>query len=193
MKGCPALTSEQLTTALSSLTGRHVLRNRALVLLGVRSGLRISELLSLKVGQLWDGKSTVSRFYVTRRSTKGKMAGTSIILHPEAAEAVKKWIESQGPPPDREEFLFRSQKRRNEPLDRRSAWRLLHSIFRRAGVAGMAGTHCLRKTFARNVHEALGRDLFRTSKAMRHASPMTTLSYLSFRQDEIDQAILESR
>ena len=58
------------------------------------------------------------------------------------------------------------------------------------GVMGMAGTHCLRKTFANNVHKALGGDLFRTSKAMRHSSPLTTLRYLSFKQEEIDRAIL---
>lgn len=55
----------------------------------------------------------------------------------------------------------------------------------------MTGTHCLRKTFARNVHAALGGDLFALSKAMRHSSPMTTLAYLSFDQNRIDQAILK--
>ena len=56
----------------------------------------------------------------------------------------------------------------------------------------MAGTHCLRKTFANNVHKALGGDLFRTSKAMRHSSPLSTLRYLSFKQEEIDRAILST-
>ncbi len=55
MRGCPALTPKQLKRALANLKGKYALRNQAMVILGVRSGLRISELLSLKVSQLWDG------------------------------------------------------------------------------------------------------------------------------------------
>ena len=69
-------------------------------------------------------------------------------------------------------------------------WKVLNCAFKAAGVTGMAGTHCMRKTFAKNVHRALGGDLFRTSKAMRHSSPLSTLRYLSFKQEEIDRAIL---
>jgi hypothetical protein len=54
-------------------------------MLGVRSGLRISELLELKVGQVWDGNKVVDRFYVRRQATKGKEFGASIVMHPEAA------------------------------------------------------------------------------------------------------------
>jgi integrase len=50
--GCPALSPKQLQFTLKNLTGRHALRNRTLVILSVRSGLRISELLAFKVGQV---------------------------------------------------------------------------------------------------------------------------------------------
>jgi len=66
MIGCPALSPKELKFALANLRGRYALRDRALVTLGIRTGLRISELLALKVGQVWDGKTTVARFYVTR-------------------------------------------------------------------------------------------------------------------------------
>jgi hypothetical protein len=70
-------------------------------------------------------------------------------------------------------------------------WKVLNRAFRAAGVTGMAGIHCMRKTFASNVHKALGGDLFRTGKAMRHSSPLSTLRYLSFKQDEIDRAFFQ--
>jgi len=57
MIGCPALSPKELKLALKNLSGRHALRNRALVILGVRCGLRISELLALKVDQVWQGGS----------------------------------------------------------------------------------------------------------------------------------------
>jgi len=174
MIGCPALTPNELKLALASLNGRYVLRDRALVILGVRSGLRISELLALKVGQVWDGKKVMARFYINREATKGKHAGASIIMHSEAAQSLTRWIESSGLGDCPNGYLFPSQ-RQGRRLGRKSAWKVLHRAFQEAGVSGMAGTHCMRKTFANNVHKALGGDLFRTAKAMRHSSPMTTL------------------
>jgi hypothetical protein len=56
MRGCPALIPKQLKLALVNLKGKYALRNRAMVTLGVRLGLRISELLSLEIGEVWDGK-----------------------------------------------------------------------------------------------------------------------------------------
>jgi integrase len=190
MRGCPALTPQQLKLALANLKGDYSLRNRALVALGVRSGLRISELLSLKLSQVWDGKQVVPRLYLRRSAAKGKRAGASIVIHPEAGRAVTRWIKSRGTNREPTEYLFSSRKNRGHRLSRTSAWRILHQAFIAAGVPGMAGTHCLRKTFARNVHKSLHGDLFRLSKAMRHASPMTTLAYLSFEQEDIDEAIL---
>ena len=188
MQGCPALSPHQLKRALAQLKGRHRLRNRALVILGVRSGLRISELLSLKVEHVFDGRAPLPRFYLARQSTKGRRAGASIVLHPDAAAALVQWIDAAGL--GIEDYLFPSQKRKDQSLDRRSAWRLLNRAFRSAGVHGMAGSHCMRKTFAKNVYKILKGDLFRTSQAMRHTSVVTTLRHLSFEQSEIDQAIL---
>jgi site-specific recombinase XerD len=192
MIGCPALSPKELKFALANLKGRYALRDRALVTLGVRTGLRISELLALRVSQVWDGKRAVARFYVARRATKGKHAGASIIMHPDAAKALTRWIKAAGLAGNPGSYLFPSQKHGGRRLGRKSAWEILHPAFQRAGVMGMAGTHCLRKTFANNVHKALGGDLFRTSKAMRHSSPLTTLRYLSFKQEEIDRAILST-
>jgi site-specific recombinase XerD len=190
MRGCPALTSKQQKLALFQLNGKYALRNRALLILGVRSGMRISELLSLKVGQVWDGKKMLKRIYLRRSTTKGKRAGASLVIHPDAAIALTRWIKAKGSACNASAHVFSSRKKAGHRLTRTSAWRILHGAFLAAGVQGMAGTHCMRKTFAKNVHESLGGDLFRLSKAMRHSSPMTTLAYLSFEQDEIDQAIL---
>lgn len=192
MIGCPALSPKELKLAFANLNGRYALRDRALVTLGVQTGLRISELLALKVGQVWDGRTTVAWFYVARQNTKGKYAGASIVLHPDAAKAVARWIKAGGLAANPHGYLFPSQKHGGRRLGRKSAWEILHPAFQKAGVMGMVGTHCLRKTFANNVHKALGGDLFRTSKAMRHSSPLTTPRYLSFKQEEIDRAILST-
>jgi integrase len=191
MKGCPALTNQQAKLALRHLRGRYRLRDRALLILGIRTGLRISELLSLRVGQVHNGSAVLPRVYLERKSSKGRRDGASIVIHPKAAAALAKWIASRGPlQPD--DWLFQSQRYPNRPMVRHTGWSILHRAFLAAGVTGMAGSHVMRKTFAANLDAVLGGDLFRLSKALRHRSPLTTLCYLSFKQEEIDQAILRA-
>jgi integrase len=92
MKGCPALTKSQINLALRHLKGRWRWRNRALLVLGIRTGLRISELLSLELGQVYQGEQVLSRLYLNRQDSKGKRIGSSILIHLGAAAALLKWI-----------------------------------------------------------------------------------------------------
>jgi integrase len=191
MTGCPPLAPRQLRLALRHLRGRHRWRNRAMLILGCRTGMRVSELLELQIFQIWNGSAIRSRVYLERQDVKGKTNGASIVLHPRAAAALEKWIRSRGTVGPRD-WVFPSQRSKDRPMRRVTAWRVLHDAFTAAGVSGCAGTHCTRKTFCQNVHRALNGDLFRLAKAMRHSSPLTTLAYLSFRQEEIDRAILRA-
>jgi integrase len=191
MRGCPPLTPKQLRTTLRLLKGRYKWRDRALVILGVRSGLRISELISLKISDVVSESGPRDRIYLRRKNSKGRHHGASIILHPQAAAAVMKWLSVRGTAaPD--DWLFPSQKRTARALGRKAAWNFLHRAFVKAGVEGMAGSHCLRKTACLRIYRALKGDIFRLSIAMRHTSPLTTIGYLSFQQDEIDRAILRA-
>ena len=49
MRGCRPPTEPEVEAALACLEGENGARDRALFLLGVRSGFRISEILSLRV------------------------------------------------------------------------------------------------------------------------------------------------
>jgi integrase len=52
MKGCRPLTDEEVVLVQQSFGGIYAARDKALFLLGVKSGFRISELLSLQVGDV---------------------------------------------------------------------------------------------------------------------------------------------
>jgi integrase len=54
------------------------------------------------------------------------------------------------------------------------------------------GTHAMRKIFANRVYHQLNGDLVKTQRAMGHKNINSTMAYLSFVEDEIDQAILAS-
>jgi integrase len=192
MKGCPAPTKPEINLALRNLRGRWRWRNRALLILGIHTGLRISELLSLRLGQVYQGGQVLPRVYLQRQDSKGKRAGSSIVIHPRAVAALMKWIQSPLEPTQPEQPLFPSQRYPDRAMDRHTGWLTLHRAFVAAGVIGMAGSHCMRKTYAENVRIALGGDIFRLSKAMRHTSVFTTLAYMSYKQEEIDRAILRA-
>jgi len=193
MKGCRALSDEEIRRVLGSFRGKNALRNRCLVLLGIKSGFRISELLSLKVGAVWEMGQVVERVTVDRAHMKKRQEGRTVLLHPEAKAAVGLLVVLLqrkavfGP----QTYLFQSQKGPNMPLSRVGAWLVLKKTFARVQVTGKTGTHCLRKTFADRIYGRLGNDLVKTQRAMGHRNIQSTISYLGFRESEIDQAIRE--
>jgi integrase len=109
MQGCPPLSTQEFFRALHHLQGRYKWRDRALLTLGCRTGLRVSELLSLRIGQVASPAGILPRVYLERGSSKGKEQGASIVIHPQAATALEKWLRHRGPVTPRD-WLFPSQR-----------------------------------------------------------------------------------
>jgi integrase len=192
MKGCQPLTEEEVTLVHQSFGGVYADRDKALFLLGVTSGFRISELLSLRVGDVWVHGRLVDRVTVPRCHMKGKQESRTVLLHPDAKAALAPWLFSlrQLPGVDPQTFVFRSRKGPNRAISPVQAWRLLHEAVTTNELAGKLGTHTMRKTFANRIYERSGRDLIATQQAMGHKHVNSTQQSLSFRQEDIDALIL---
>lgn len=192
MKGCRPLEENEVEAILLAFEGAFAARDRALFLLGIKSGFRISELLSLRLLDVMRAGRLVERVSVARRNMKKKVEGRTVLLHPDAKVALEKWIEQlrQNGYMTSDTFVFQSRKGANAAMSRVQAYRILQSAYESAGVSGSLGTHSMRKTFANTIHERLGRDLLKTQKALGHKNINSTVSYLSFKQEEIDEAIL---
>ncbi len=192
MRGCRPLTDAEIERVLTAFAGPTAARDRALFLLGLKAGFRVSELLSLRLGDVLQAGRIAARVSVARRHVKGRAAGRTVLLHPAARAALAAWVFELRPrggvAPDA--WLFRSQKGTNRPISRGHAWRILRRAFAAAGVAGNLGTHVMRKTFADRIYDRLGRDLVKTQRALGHRCIESTAAYISFRQEEIDEAIL---
>ena len=67
MKGCRPLTDDGVKRVRQSFRGRYAKWNEALVVLGVAYECRISELLSLRVGDVCQHGRIVDRVTVARR------------------------------------------------------------------------------------------------------------------------------
>ncbi len=192
MQGCRPLTEDEVDLVMQSFGGKFATRDTALFTLGVLSGFRITELLSVRIKDVQQHGQIVERVTVERRHMKRKLQSRTVILHPKAKLAVQVWIEVMSKSIDvsPDTYLFKSRKGQNRPISRIQALRILKEAFDSCEMTGKLGTHSMRKTFANNVHEKLDRDLVKTQRALGQKNITTTIRYLSFRDEEIDEAIL---
>jgi integrase len=203
MRGCRPLTDAEVALVAKSFSETFAKRNKALFVVGHRTGFRISELLSLTVGDVLQHGKIVDHFTVQRRHMKGGRAGKTssrtVALHPEAQAALSVWLE----------VLTKMLKGTLDPMtlvfwscvrdtatglrrhiSREQAWRILKEAFTSNDLSGKLGTHAMRKTFCNRVYDLLNHDLVKTQRAMGHANVNSTVQYLSFREEAIDAAIL---
>ena len=193
MKGSRPLTNAEITAATESFQGRYATRNRALFVLGINTGLRISEMLSVRLADALDPDGSVSSWLrVARRNMKNRFEGRTVRVNTTAREALAAWItemtDHRNCTP--ETFLFQSQARGNRAISISMAWLVLNDVYRRLGFPGKLGTHAARKTYAATVKRlALARrergeldeDVIRVvSRALGHRDIATTEAYLSF-------------
>ena len=147
-----------------------VLRDTAIVELLYASGIRVSELCGLDIGDLDTGRRTV------RVLGKGNRERTVPVGIP-AAQAVDAWARSGRPvlvTPTSAHALFLGA--RGKRLDPRTARRVVHA--RLAAVPGTpdSGPHGLRHAAATHLLEG-GADLRSVQEILGHASPATTQIY----------------
>lgn len=192
MAGCKSLTQNEQDAVLTNL---RTPRDKALFILGLKTGFRISELLSLTIGDVCQSNRVLDRVRVQRRSMKGKASSREIVMHPQAQAAIQALVTELGNSPgDSPLFVSRigAKDGRKKALSRFQAAGILSKAYDAAGVTGSTGTHSMRKTFAKAVHQAFNKDIFKTQKALGHKSILSTASYLEVDQSEIDSAVLSA-
>lgn len=154
-----------------SLTGRDLL----LFVFGINSSLRISDILSLKVGDVRNKTSLILSEKKTKKRKEFRFNQSLITalneLIPETASD--------------DDWLFPSKRNAEKPLDRTQAWRNLNAAAKRAGITVNIGTHTLRKTWAYHRYKA-GYNVAQLMVALNHSSQTETLRYIGIEQEQID-------
>lgn len=187
MKGCRPLNRAERKAALANCADS---RERALLSLGCATGFRISELLSLRLCDVVDMYNNPLRYVTVKAGNTKTGEGRTVLLNTVAGQAVAEHARAllaQGA--KRDAPLFQGRKSKTDAISRQQAWRLLKELFERACVFGQVATHTLRKTFAADCYELLGGAIEKVAKALGHKSLNSTVSYLSFNNAEIDDAI----
>ncbi len=149
-------------------------RNLLLFTLGVNSGLRISDLLALNVGDVHK-KSYIQ--IIEKKTGKQKKIPINSKLRPMLARFTSKREE------DEPLFVSAYQNR----LNRVAAYSIIKFACKSAGVEANVGTHTMRKTFGYH-HYRKFKDLAILQKIFNHSSPQITLRYIGIDQDQIERS-----
>jgi integrase len=195
MAGCRRLTDEEIPRALEALGRRRfAARDQALFVLGTSTGYRVSELLAVRLKNVYQaGKGMRDHLKVPREFMKKGVERKPVKLSDAAKAAVLAWIReleaAAGAPLDPEMPLFVSRQGGKKAIGRTMAWTILTGAYKACGFTGKLGTHTMRKTFAQKAHEAFGGDLYKTQQATGHRSLDSLAKYLSENQEVVDDTV----
>jgi integrase/recombinase XerD len=167
------LTEEEVRSLLAQPAGEETpeaKRDLAMLELLYATGMRVSELVSLNLGDV-----NTEEGYVR---CLGKGSRERVIpVYPRAARAVKSYLEEARPrlvTSPQEQALFVN--RRGERLTRQGFWLILKGYAKRAGIRKPITPHILRHSFATHMLQG-GAPLRNVQEYLGHASITTTQVY----------------
>ena len=88
MKGTRPLDNDEIRSVSTCFTGTFATRNRGLFLLGVSTGGRISELLSLRVGDVYQNKKPVTDLLYSKSIVKGGEVSRSVPVNADGRRSI---------------------------------------------------------------------------------------------------------
>ncbi len=159
---------------LEDYFAKRSLRDLLWFTIGTNCGLRISDIVALKVG---DVKNKTHIQIVEKKTKKFKKFPINAKLKPMIAEFTK------GKKAD--EFLFTTIF--GNKLDRFGAYYILKTVCKAVKLEETIGTHTMRKTFGYHHYKKF-KDVAILQKIFNHSSPAITLRYIGIEQDQIDES-----
>ncbi|MBS5985214.1 tyrosine-type recombinase/integrase [Clostridium sp.] len=151
-------------------------RNYLMFIIGINTGLRITQILSLKFSDLIDNENNIlSKIYFN---------GIEYRINDCIKDALRIYICTSGVK-NKNTFIFKSKKGEN-PIERTQAYRILKNACRKAEINLNFGTHTLRKTFGYHFYKQY-KDLKYLQKLFNHSSINITMEYIDLesKNDEV--------
>lgn len=179
----PIRDQKQIDAIKKILKGQSA-RDYLLFTLGINSGLRISDLLELKINQIWNGSAPLDHIEIREKKTK-KPKYFKLGENPK--KAIKEYI-AQLVEYDMHDPVFcskKSDKGAAKPISRQQAYNIINNAADLIDITERIGTHTLRKTFGYHAYKK-GYDLAYIQKLFNHSSQAITLEYIGITQDNLD-------
>ena len=170
-----AITRDEVERLYNSMTTNNLydLKKKTMIILLFETGMRISELLSLKIGSIKRDFGD----YILEFEQKGG-AVHKVILNELALSYLGKFLEelaAAGSELTEEKILFQTRSGRN--INRKNFARLLNTQALKAGLSSEIHPHTARVSFIRQRHKE-NMDIYSIRKKVGHSSVRTTERYL---------------
>lgn len=171
-----AITRDEVEQLYNSIPSRNLyeLKKKTMVVLLFETGMRISELLSLKIGSIKRDFGD----YILEFEQKGGGVHR-VVLNELALSYLGKFLEEAamaGSDLSEESFLFQTKNGRK--INRKNFYRLLKNQSLKAGLSCEIHPHTSRVSFIRQKHKE-GMDIYSIRKKVGHSSVKTTERYLN--------------
>ena len=159
-------------------------RDLLLFTMGINSGLRVGDLLRLKVK---DVKSLKAGEFITIKENKtGKQ--NILVVNTVVHLALKDYLQKARP--GDEDYLFASRKTK-APLTIQAVNAMVKKWTKMIHLNhGNYGAHTLRKTFGFMQRTKFGVGFEVLAKRFNHSSPATTMRYLGLTSDEVNDVLM---
>lgn len=151
-------------------------RDFIMLLLGFHTGLRITDILNLKVQDV-KGKK---RIYIHEQKTN---KSKPFLVNKELALYLNNYCKGK----EQFEYLICSREGINKPITRQRAYQIITEIGGMFNLEGL-GCHTLRKTFGYQ-HYKQYKDIVLLQRIFNHSDPSITLRYIGIEQQQIDESV----
>jgi len=166
-------------------------RDWAMWTIGVSLGLRISDLLSLRFGNLIDSdkKTFKPRIQIYEQKT-GKL--NNILITESVIDAMTRYLDSIKWEFDLDGFLFPSRKTKGKMYEE-CGWRILSEAGKALNLPLVIGSHTMRKSFA-NIAACVDKScidmnaITKVQGLLNHSDQRVTMRYLGSYQTMFDKA-----
>ncbi|CVK21653.1 site-specific integrase [Sporomusa sphaeroides] len=164
------------------------IRDYCLFTLGINSGLRISDLLFLKISDVLNNTGKIRERITIRERKTNKTKNFPIADI--AQKAILEYLKTRTYQIDEPLFISRKKNKGIRALQRDQAYKIINNAARAVGIREKIGTHTLRKTFGYHAFKK-GITIEVIQKLFNHSASSITLRYIGITQDDLDQVYLD--
>lgn len=157
-------------------------RDLLLFTLGINNGLRIGDLLKLRVEDVKDLQPGET-FQIKEQKTK---KSNVVMINKEVRRTLAIYLDELNP--NDGDYLFRSRKGENNSLNKSYVNSLVKKWTK--DLKGNYGTHSLRKTFGYIQRKVFGTSFEIICKRFNHSNPSITMRYLGIEDKEVNGILL---
>ncbi|WHY02881.1 tyrosine-type recombinase/integrase [Neobacillus sp. DY30] len=176
MEYVEALRDIKQINSIKKYLKKHSERDYLLFVFGINTGLKITEMLDIKVGDVLEKDDCIKNFYSYPHHETMK----EIYLNSKVKQAILHYIQNEHL--NVANYLFKSTKT-EKPITRQQAYRIIHQAAEAIGIQGKIGTNSMRKTFGYHAYKR-GIAISILQKHFNHSTPSETLKYLGISKDE---------